>query len=268
MRIVILTYESYQSNLIIHRVLKQYHKQVVGIIRSEAIIPGENLLQSMFFIFKKAGLRFVAHKGMEIVISRIFGIVARFLGKTPVVPSLQQMGESFDIPIFGSNNVNHSSSIATIREWNPDRIASIHCNQLIRNTVIRLAPAGVINIHPALLLKNRGAFPYFWSLVNGDEETGSTVHWIDSEFDTRDIILQDRLQIDEKDTVITFANRCARLGAELIVKAIELFQADHPPRIPQDEEQATYFSWPTPEAGRELMRRGRKYGSLLDLWKV
>ena len=267
MKIVILTYESYQSDLIIHRVLNHFHDQVVGIIQSEAIIPGKSLFQSMLFIFRKAGLKFVVHKGMEIVISRIFGTVARLLRIHPVVPSLQQMAETYGISLKCTNNVNKDASVEIIRDWMPDLIVSIHFNQLIREKVIRLAPTGVINIHPALLPKNRGTFPYFWSLVNEDPETGSTVHWIDSKFDTGDIILQEKIKISENDTVTSLANRCARLGAGLMVEAIKLIQAGNPPRMPQDNTQATYFSWPNSEATRQLKRR-KKYGSLLDLWRV
>jgi methionyl-tRNA formyltransferase len=267
MKIVILTYESYQSDLIIHKVLNDFHNQVVGIIQSEAAIPGKSGLQSLLFVFKKTGLRFVGHKGLEIVISRIFGIVARLLRIHTAIPSLKQMAESYGIPITGTKNVNQSASVEVIRNLKPDLIVSIHFNQLIRKTVIQLAPIGVINIHPALLPKNRGTFPYFWSLVNGDTETGSTIHWIDSKFDTGDIILQKQIKISDNDTVTSLANRCARLGADLIVEAVKLIQAGNPPRIPQDDTQATYYSWPTPEAARQLKRQG-KYGSLLDLWRV
>ncbi|HIC44113.1 MAG TPA: methionyl-tRNA formyltransferase [Sulfurimonas sp.] len=267
MKIVILTYESYQSNLIIQQVLNNFHDQVVGIIQSENIIPGKSLLQSMLFIFKKTGLIFVVHKGLEIAISRIFGIVARLLRMHLAIPSLQQMAESHGIPLTGTKNVNQSASVEIIRNWKPDLIVSIHFNQLIKKKVIHLAPTGVINIHPALLPKNRGTFPYFWSLVNGDTETGSTVHWIDSKFDTGDIILQEKIKISESDTVTSLANRCARLGADLMVEAITLIQTGNPPRIPQDDTQATYFSWPTPEAARQLKRQ-KKYGSVLDLWRV
>jgi methionyl-tRNA formyltransferase len=193
--------------------------------------------------------------------------MARLLRMHLAVPALQQMAESYGIPLAGTNNVNQSASVETIRNWKPDLIVSIHFNQLIKKRVIQLAPAGAINIHPALLPKNRGTFPYFWALVNRDAETGSTVHWIDPKFDSGDIILQEKIKISESDTVTSLANRCARLGADLMVEAIKLIQAGNPPRIPQDNTKATYFSWPTPEAARQLKRQ-KKYGSVLDLWRV
>ena len=134
MKIVILTYESYQSNLIIQQGLNNFHDQVVGIIQSENIIPGKSLLQSMLFIFKKTGLIFVVHKGLEIAISRIFGIVARLLRMHLAVPALQQMAESHGIPLTGTKNVNQSASVEIIRNWKPDLIVSIHFNQLIKKS--------------------------------------------------------------------------------------------------------------------------------------
>ena len=55
MKIVILTYESYQSGLIIHQVLHHYHNQVVGIIQSEVIIPGKACFKVCCYCLRRQG---------------------------------------------------------------------------------------------------------------------------------------------------------------------------------------------------------------------
>ena len=267
MKIVILTYPSHQANLMTHRLITQFPGQVVGIVQSDVIVAGRNTLQSMQFLFQKTGLGFVIRKGMEIILGRAAAAFLGVTGKTPTVPSLAQMGQSYNIPIIGAKKVNAQSTLATIKSWQPDLIISVYLNQLIRAKLIKLAPQGVINIHPALLPKNRGLFPYFWALANGDAETGVTVHWVDTKFDTGQILVQQAIPIHPTDTVISLASKSATVGADLLVEAVKLIQAGNPPCLPQDTKQATYFSWPTPNAVHRFKQRGRKYGSLLAMWQ-
>jgi methionyl-tRNA formyltransferase len=56
---------------------------------------------------------------------------------------------------------------------------------------------GTINLHPSLLPKYRGAAPVQWALINGDSETGVTVQMINEELDAGDIVLQEKIEIDE-----------------------------------------------------------------------
>jgi hypothetical protein len=267
MKIVILTYESHQANIITHRLLTERPGQVKGIIRSEVNVAGKNLRQSMWFLLRQTGLDFVARKGLEIVLGQAVTTFWGLTGKKPKVPSLAQMGAELSIPIVGAKNINAPQSLSRLQAWQPDLIVSIYLNQLIKSKMIALAPKGVINIHPALLPKNRGLFPYFWALANGDAESGVTVHWVDTKFDTGDILAQQVVPITPADTVISLARRSAEVGAELLVEAVKLIEAGDPPRIFQNHHEASYFSWPTPADVRRFKQRGRRYGSILEMWK-
>ena len=267
MRLVILTYESRQANLMTHRLLTEFPGQVVGIMYSEVIAPGKNTWQALWFLLRRTGLAFVGRKGLEILLGRAAGVFFRLSGRRPAVPSLRQMAADFSVPLVGAKNVNAPAAFQTLQSWQPDLIISVYLNQLIRPRVINLPGKGVINVHGALLPKNRGLFPYFWALANGDAETGVTVHWVDPKFDAGDILLQERLPIAPDDTVISLARKTAKLGAELLVQAVKLIAADQAPRLSQDSAQASYFSWPTPADMRRFKQRGRKYGSIKEMWQ-
>ena len=127
---------------------------------------------------------------------------------------------------------------------------------------------GVINVHPALLPRNRGLFPYFWALANGDDESGVTVHWVDPSFDTGAILVQKPLSISADDTVISLAEKSAELGADLLVEAVNLIIQGDPPRNAQDVTAASYYSWPSSEAVRRFYQRGRRYGTLKEMWQM
>ncbi len=262
MKIVILTYESHQANLMTRRLLTEFPGQVAGIMRSEVIVAGKNTWQSMWFLFKRTGLGFVFRKGVEIILSR----AAASLNKTQL-PPLEHLGREFGVPVVGAKNVNAPDSLATLAGWQPDLIISVYLNQLIKKKIIQMAPQGVINVHPALLPRNRGLFPYFWALANSDAETGVTVHWVAPKFDTGEILVQRALPIEADDTVISLARKSADLGADLLVEAVKRIEAGNPPRLPQDPAQATYHSWPTPADVRSFKQQGRRYGSVTEMWK-
>lgn len=268
MRIVILTYESYQSNMMTHRLLTEFPGQVVGVLRSETIMPGKTTLQSAWFLLNRTGLGFVIPKTLEIIIGRLAAVFLKLTGKQPPVPSLAQLSAEFGVPVVGAENVNSAQSLATLKAWQPDLVISVYLNQLIKAEIINLAPKGVINIHPALLPKNRGLFPYFWALSNGDAETGVTVHWVDTQFDTGAVLAQQSLPIQPDDTVISLAHQSAIIGAELLAQAVAMIQADNPPKITQNSNDASYFSWPRPDDVRRFKKRGRRYGSIFEMWKL
>ena len=267
MKIAILTYESHQANLMIQRLLAEFPGQVVGIVRSEVIIPKKNTFQALWFLLRRTGWDFVGRKGLEIILSRAAMVFLRLGGRKPPIPSLRQMALADGVPLVGAKDVNAPEAVETLRRWGPELIISVYLNQLIRPQVINLPAQGVINVHPALLPKNRGLFPYFWALANGDEETGVTVHWVDPQFDTGDILVQAALPIAPAETVISLARKSAELGADLLVRAVRLIEAGEPPRLRQDVAQASYFSWPTREAVRRFKQRGRRYGSLSEMWQ-
>jgi methionyl-tRNA formyltransferase len=126
---------------------------------------------------------------------------------------------------------------------------------------------GCLNIHPALLPRNRGLFPYFWAIANGDQETGVTLHWVDENFDTGDLLLQESICIKPGDTMTSLQYKSAQVGAELLVHGLDLIESGSPPRIPQDNDQASYYSWPRPADQRRFRQRGGNYGTIFELMR-
>ncbi len=265
MRIVILTYESLYANLMTHRLIQARPGQVVGIVRSDCLIYGRSLPGGLWYLLRRSGLRFVGRKALELFQSRATAIIFQLLGRTPKVPSLREIETRHGIPVIGSKDVNDARTLAALRAWQPDLIISVYLNQLIKREVLTVPRLGCLNIHPALLPRNRGLFPYFWVLANGDPETGVTLHWVDEEFDTGYILLQEAIQVQPDDTITSLAHTCAQVGARLLTHGVDLIEGGDPPRIPQDESRATYHSWPSPDDQRRFRERGGRYGTVFDL---
>lgn len=267
MRIVVLTYDSHQSRLIVRHLLDRFPRQIAGVMRSEVTIAGKSGWQAGRFLLARTGLGFVVRKAAEIALSRAAAALLGVLGRRPRVASLARMVRDAGVPMAATANVNGAAARAEIGRWRPDVIVSVHFNQRIRRPVIALAPRGVINVHGALLPRNRGLFPYFWVLANGDAETGVTVHWVDEDYDTGPILVQEAMRVAAEDTVFSLAGKGAALGAVLVERALRLIEAGQAPAVAQDAGRASYGSWPTAADVRRLRERGRRYGSFTEIWR-
>jgi methionyl-tRNA formyltransferase len=219
------------------------------------------------YLLKRTGLRFVGRKALEFFQSRATAILLRLIGREPKVHSLRDMKSRYNVPVVGSTDVNSADTLAQIEAWQPDLVLSIYLNQLIKKRLIELPTQGTLNIHPALLPRNRGLFPYFWVLAAGETETGVTVHWVDEQFDTGEILLQEKITVEPDDTITSLSYKSAVVGANMLVETVRLVADGNPPRIPQNSNQASYHSWPKPADQRRFRQQGGKYGTIFELWK-
>jgi hypothetical protein len=267
MRIIILTYESLFSNMMTERLLKEFPGQVVGVVRSDCLIHGKSLPAGLLYLLRRTGLRFVGRKALELFQSRATAITFRAIGREPKVRSLREMRAYYDVPVIGSTDVNHPFTLGQIKGWQPDLLLSVYLNQLIKPPLLALPTHGTLNVHPALLPRHRGLFPYFWVIANKETETGVTVHWVDKKFDTGQILLQEKINVTPEDTILSLSYQSSLLGAELLVKAVNLVASGNPPRLPQDGGQASYHSWPRPADQRRFREQGGQYGTIFELWR-
>lgn len=131
-----------------------------------------------------------------------------------------------------------------IRSLSPDLIIVSSFNQIVPQAVISLPMLGVINIHPSLLPKYRGATPTVWAIMNGEEETGVTAHFIDDEgIDSGRIILQERLRIEPMDTDGSLRFKLAGLSERVLRDAVNLVMTREKESFPlQNESDSTYYS--------------------------
>ena len=250
-----------------HQLIQARPGEVVGVVRSDCLVYRKSLPGGLWYLLRQTGLRFVGRKGLDLVQSRAMAIFFRLIRRPPKVPSLREVKARHNIHVVGSKDVNDAETMTIIRGWQPDLVISIYLNQLIRRELIELPRLGCLNIHPALLPHNRGLFPYFWAMANGDQETGVTLHWVDERFDTGDLLLQEVLPIDPDETMTSLQYKSAQVGGEMLIRGVELIEGGNPPHIPQDNSQATYYSWPRPADLRHFRRRGGDYGTVFELMR-
>jgi len=267
MRIVVLTYESLFSNMMTERLLREFPGQVAGIVRSDSLVYGKSLPAGVMYVLKRTGPRFVGRKFLELMQSRATVMAFKLMGRDPKTHSLREMRKLYNVPVVGSTDVNNAKTLEQIKAWQPDLVLSVYLNQLIKRNLIHLPTQGTLNIHPAMLPQHRGLWPYFWVIANGEKETGVTIHWVDEKFDTGDLLLQEKITVDPGDTLTSLQYKSSLVGADMLVKAVNLVAGGNPPHITQNNSGVSYHSYPKPADQRRFRKNGGQYGTIFELWK-
>ena len=143
------------------------------------------------------------------------------------------------------NSVNSKKFQNEIKRLNPDLIIVGSWAEKFSKETLKLLP--VINFHPALLPRNRGANPYFWTIYLNQKVTGLTAHYMNEKFDTGDIILQEAITISKNETGKTLKDKTTQLAKVMVKEVLDLFDKKQIQPIKQNEKFATY----EPQIGEE-----------------
>ena len=135
-------------------------------------------------------------------------------------------------------SVNSDKFISEIEKLKPDLIIVGSWAEKFKGEILSLLPC--INFHPALLPKNRGANPYFWSIYLNQSISGLTAHFMNEKFDRGDIILQEAITIAENETGASLKDKTTRLARAMVVEVLDLFEKKQIQPIKQNEEFASY----------------------------
>lgn len=163
--------------------------------------------------------------------------------------SVAALAAAKNIPVFAPNDINHPIWIRKIQELNPDIIFSFHYRRNVSQTILEIPRAGCLSLRASLLPRYRGKCPINWVLVNGEKETGITLHYLTTNVDDGDIVCQEKIEIKDIDTAKTLHEKAEAASASLLDKILPKIKDGSVPRIPQDISKATCFGSRRPEDG-------------------
>jgi len=142
--------------------------------------------------------------------------------------------------LYEGLNLHSNDTLELIRHLNPDLMVVASFNQIIPMNIIWIPRLGTINVHPSLLPKYRGATPTTWAILNGEETTGVTFHFIESEKpDFGSWISQKEINISKNETDGTLRKKLALLAGKMVAKSIGRVVRGCK-CCPQDERFASY----------------------------
>ena len=165
----------------------------------------------------------------------------RKLSPPPVADAARELG----IPLDQPASVNAPAAVDAIARARPDVVVVCAFGALITEPL--LSRWEMLNVHPSLLPRWRGAAPIERAIMSGDDVTGVSIMRVGAGFDDGPVCAEESDPIRPDDTYGTLAGRLEELGADLLVRTLD----ERPPCEPQDEALAIYAGKITPEE-REL----------------
>jgi methionyl-tRNA formyltransferase len=165
----------------------------------------------------------------------------RRLAPPPVAVTARELG----IELTQPPSVNEDAARARIAQARPDAVCVCAFGGLIKEPL--LSDHWMLNVHPSLLPRWRGAAPIERATIAGDALTGVSIMRVTAGLDSGPVCAQGSESIGARDTYGTLAPRLQRIGGDLLLRVLE----DSPPCAEQDDSLATYAEKIT-SADREL----------------
>ncbi len=163
--------------------------------------------------------------------------------------SVARLCASLDIPTFVPNNIDHPIWLKHIADIKPDYIFSFYYRELLPASILNLANRGAFNLHGSLLPRYRGRSPLNWALLNGETETGVTLHYMVERADAGDIVGQRAIAIAADDYAPDVHAKQLKACEELLADALPAIADGTAPRTPQNIAQGEYCGRRRPEDG-------------------
>jgi UDP-4-amino-4-deoxy-L-arabinose formyltransferase/UDP-glucuronic acid dehydrogenase (UDP-4-keto-hexauronic acid decarboxylating) len=164
--------------------------------------------------------------------------------------SVAQLCADKGIPVHAPEDANHPLWIERIAKLDPEYIFSFYYRNLLSEPLLALAKKGAFNLHGSLLPRYRGRAPANWVLVNGETETGVTLHRMVKRADAGAIVAQQRVAIERSDTGLTLHAKLRTAASDLLRDTLPSMLQGKITETPQDESKATVFGRRTPADGK------------------
>jgi methionyl-tRNA formyltransferase len=166
--------------------------------------------------------------------------------------SLAERAGSRRIPVYyvAREDMRDGRLAEQVAADRPDVIFSLYFRYMIPMTVLSLARQGAFNLHGSLLPRYRGRAPVNWVLVNGETETGVTLHHMVAKADAGGIVDQERVAIAIDDTALTLFRKLEAAAALLLDRALPRLRDGTARAVPMDLAAGSYFGGRTPDDGR------------------
>jgi UDP-4-amino-4-deoxy-L-arabinose formyltransferase/UDP-glucuronic acid dehydrogenase (UDP-4-keto-hexauronic acid decarboxylating) len=154
------------------------------------------------------------------------------------------------VPLILRRRADEPGLLEAIAAHRPDVLFSFHYRHLLPPEALAIPRRGAFNLHGSLLPRYRGRAPVNWVLVNGETETGVTLHAMTAQPDAGDILGQEAVGISLADTAYTLLRKLEVAAARLLDRTLPAIASGTARAVPQDAARASRFGRRTPADGR------------------
>jgi methionyl-tRNA formyltransferase len=169
----------------------------------------------------------------------IIGVIVHPSEKSAYRDEIVQLATTHQTPVWDATQLRTPDTLSAIQALEPDIAVSGLFGYILRPSFLRLFPAGCINVHPAFLPYNRGAYTNVWSIVE-QTPAGVTIHYIDEDIDTGDIIAQVEVPIEPIDTGESLYRKLEMTSVHLFQQTWPQIESGQAQRFPQLSHEGSH----------------------------
>jgi methionyl-tRNA formyltransferase len=152
----------------------------------------------------------------------------------------KEVATSNKLKVLEIDTLKEEKNITAIKAQKPDLIIVADTNFILPEAVLTIPKYGCLNVHPSLLPRYRGPSPLQAAIFWGQEETGVTIIKMDEKIDHGPIITQKAVSISSTETFETLKDKLAKLGAEILIKALPRWIDNKIEPLIQNDDNAIY----------------------------
>lgn len=160
-------------------------------------------------------------------------------GKKMMFSAVKEKALEYGLTVYQPEKVKDSDFVQVLKELAPDIMVVVAFGQILSEEILNIPKYGCINVHGSLLPEYRGAAPIQWSIIHGREYGGVTTMYMAKGLDSGDMILKAQEKIRDDDTYGSLYDRLSVIGADLLIKTLELIESGEAQRTPQNDAEAT-----------------------------
>jgi len=153
---------------------------------------------------------------------------------------IHELAENNNIEVRHPKSLKDKNEQKLFDELNADIGVVAAYGLLLPKAILEAPKFGCINLHPSLLPRWRGAAPIQRTIMEGDKETGICIMQMDEGLDTGDILLEEKIELDDNYNAGLLHDECAESGADMIIRTIKGLGDNSITPNKQSEDGATY----------------------------
>ena len=163
--------------------------------------------------------------------------------------SVARVARERGIPVIAPADPSAAAVVDRVAACRPDFIFAFYYRRMLEPRLLALAPRGALNMHGSLLPRYRGRVPVNWAIIQGETETGATLHYMTEKPDAGDVVAQTAVPILPDETAKEVFDKVTAAAEATLDRALPGLVAGSAPRTPQDPRRASYFGGRKPEDG-------------------
>jgi methionyl-tRNA formyltransferase len=188
----------------------------------------------------------VGYRCLRVVLAH--GINVRFVATHQSDPnetmwfgSVLALAHERGIEVLTPSNANDEHTLRQVQAAAPDFIFSFYYRNLLCEAILNAAKRGALNMHGSLLPKYRGRAPVNWAIINGETQTGASLHYMVAKPDAGPLVGQEAVEIGINDTALDVSLKVAHAAENVLDRYLPALIAGNAPRIALDLSRGSYF---------------------------